>query len=63
MKRIGLAAAAIALVAGCGTLRSSYNAADDIDVEYMAAVEQAARRYGTQVVWIHVPRKRQTSIQ
>jgi uncharacterized protein YceK len=58
MKRICLVLAMTALVGGCGTLQSSYNPQDDVDVDYIAAVEQGARRHGANVIWINTPRKR-----
>jgi hypothetical protein len=57
MTKIWLGATVIALTAGCGTLQSSYSAYNDVDVEYVAVVEQAARRTGAQVVWLNFPRK------
>ena len=53
-----IAAAALAGV-GCASVQQpQYDPSADIDVAYVAAVERAAKQFGTQVVWINMPRKR-----
>jgi ornithine carbamoyltransferase len=54
MKRVLLAVAAALVGAGCATLTPVES---DVDEAYVAAVERAAQRYGTQVIWINYPRK------
>lgn len=62
MKRtLGVFAAAAAALAGAGCAsiqQSQYDPMADVDVAYVAAVENAAKRFGTQVLWINMPRKR-----
>jgi uncharacterized protein YceK len=57
MTRVWLAATVIALMAGCGTLQSSYSGHSDVDVKYVAAVERAAWRTGAHVIWLNFPRR------
>lgn len=63
MKRLLVILAAVAATTGCASLaqQGRVSADDDVDVAYVAAVERAARQFGTQVVWINYPRKRTTS--
>ncbi|MFN3566008.1 MAG: hypothetical protein ACK4V1_08505 [Burkholderiaceae bacterium] len=63
MRRILLPLAATALVAGCAALGSGSTADSEIDGAYVAAVERAAKRFGTQVIWVNYPRKRADSTQ
>lgn len=59
MKRPLVVLAAALSATGCAALSPSQTTAQsDVDVAYVAAVERAAQRYGTQVVWINYPRKR-----
>lgn len=64
MKRtLGVLTAAAAALAGAGCAsiqQSQYDLSADIDTAYVAAVENAAKRFGTQVLWINMPRKRTT---
>jgi hypothetical protein len=61
MKRVlislTVAAAALASV-GCATVQPQPDPNADIDMSYVNAVERAAKQFGTQVVWINMPRKR-----
>jgi hypothetical protein len=61
MKRVlislTVAAAALANV-GCATVQPQPDPNADIDMSYVNAVERAAKQFGTQVVWINMPRKR-----
>lgn len=61
MKRILLLLAATTLAAGCAAIGSGPAADNGIDTAYVAAVESAARRFGTQVIWVNYPRKRADS--
>jgi uncharacterized protein YceK len=63
MKRILLLLAATALATGCAAIGSSSTADSEIDSAYVAAVEGAAKRFGTQVIWVNYPRKRADSTQ
>ncbi len=63
MKKALSAAFVVALVAGCSSMPVAQAPADNVDHQYMAAVEQAAKRYGTYVVWVNLPQKRPTSTQ
>lgn len=62
MNKALIAALAVLSVSGCSTMQTA-SAPDTVDRQYMAQVEQAAKRYGTQVVWINLPQKRPTSTQ
>ncbi|GMV60102.1 MAG: hypothetical protein AMXMBFR72_31950 [Betaproteobacteria bacterium] len=63
MKRILLLLAATALATGCAVIGGGSTGQDDIDEAYVAAVEGAAKRFGTQVIWVNYPRKRASSTQ
>lgn len=43
---------ATALASGCATLQSEPK---ELDTAYVAYVEQAAKRYSTQVIWVNLP--------
>lgn len=62
MKRIlgVLTAAAAALASvGCASVQQQqYDPSADVDLAYIAAVERAAKQFGTQVIWINLPKKR-----
>jgi hypothetical protein len=49
------AAAAISMLGGCAT---SPPPAQEIDSTYVSYVENAARRYGTTVIWLNYPMRR-----
>ncbi len=57
MKRILLLSAATVLATGCAAIGGSPAADSEIDSAYVAAVEGAAKRFGTQVIWVNYPRK------
>lgn len=63
MTKALIAALAVLLVAGCSSMQVAQDPQDTVDHQYVAAVEQAAKRYGTQVVWVNLPQKRPTSTQ
>ncbi|MFZ5538961.1 MAG: hypothetical protein ACOY5V_04375 [Pseudomonadota bacterium] len=63
MKRITVLLAATALASGCAALGSGSTAESEIDTAYVAAVEGAAKRFGTQVIWVNYPRKSVSSTQ
>jgi hypothetical protein len=48
-----LAAAAVALVAGCASFQSAPEST--IDAAKIAQVERSARLFGTQVIWVNYP--------
>ncbi len=58
MKRllICLSAISLALLAGCASTSPAYTYVTD--VAKIQAVENAAQRYGTQVVWVNTPVKK-----
>lgn len=63
MKRILPVLAATALAAGCATVGTGPAEESEVDAAYVAAVESAAKRFGTQVIWVNYPRKRASSTQ
>ena len=62
MKRtLGILAAAAAALgfSGCASMQQAQKEpTDDVDTVYVAAVERAAKQFGTQVYWINMPKKR-----
>jgi uncharacterized protein YceK len=63
MRKALIAALAVSFTAGCSSIAMTQAPQDNVDHQYMAAVEQAAKRYGTQVVWVNLPQKRTTTAQ
>ena len=63
MRKALIAALAVVGVAGCSSMQVAQTPQDNVDHQYMAAVEQAAKRYGTYVVWVNLPQKRETATQ
>ncbi len=61
MNKALIAALAVLLVAGCSSMPVTPQ--DTVDRQYMATIENAAQRYGTQVVWVNLPQKRPTATQ
>ena len=61
MRKALIAALAVSFIAGCSSIPMSQAPQDNVDHQYVAAVEQAAKRYGTQVVWVNLPQKRATT--
>lgn len=58
MKRILLLLATTVLATGCAALGGGSNTAEsDVDTAYVAAIEGAAKRFGTQIIWVNYPRK------
>lgn len=57
MKRVLLAALTLSVLGGCSTMNSSYSPYDDMDLEYIAYVENASKQFGTTVWWVNPPRK------
>ncbi len=51
-----LCAASLALLSGCASTRADFTYVPD--VAKMQAVQTAADRYGTQVVWVNTPMKK-----
>ena len=60
MRKALIAALAVSFIAGCSSVSMTQAPQDTVDHQYMAAVEHAAKRYGTQVVWVNLPQKRAT---
>ncbi|MCU0939775.1 MAG: hypothetical protein MUC86_11675 [Burkholderiaceae bacterium] len=46
------AVGALVLASGCATLQSEPK---ELDTAYIGYVEQAAKRYSTQVIWVNLP--------
>ena len=63
MRKALMVIAAVSLVGGCSSIPATSTAEETADLHYVARVEQAAKRYGTEVVWINLPQKRTTSTQ
>jgi len=63
MRKALIAALAVSFMAGCSSIPTMQATDDSVDRQYMAAVEHAAKRYGTYVVWVNLPQKRATSVQ
>ena len=61
MRKALIAALAVSFIAGCSSIPTAQAPQDNVDREYMAAVERAATRYGTYVVWVNSPQKRATT--
>lgn len=60
MKRLLVLLTAAVAASGCASVAQQASGNDDVDVQYVAAVERAAKQFGTQIVWINYPRKRTT---
>jgi uncharacterized protein YceK len=63
MRKALIAALAVSFMAGCSSVQMAQAPEDNADYWYITAVEHAAKRYGTEVVWINLPQKRATSTQ
>lgn len=60
LSRIAASATAVGvtvLASGCATLQSEPK---ELDTAYIAYVEQAAKRYSTQVIWVNLPMRSAT---
>ena len=60
MRKALIAALAVSFIPGCSSVSMTQAPQDTVDHQYIAAVEHAAKRYGTQVVWVNLPQKRAT---
>lgn len=63
MRKVLIAALAVSFFAGCSSVPMAPASDDNVDYYYVTVVEQAAKRYGTYVVWVNLPQKRTTSTQ
>ncbi len=63
MRKAAIAALAVWFIAGCSSINPGQGQHHDVDLQYVAAVEQLAKRYGTEVIWLNAPQKRQASTQ
>jgi len=63
MRNALIAALAVSFFVGCSSVPIAATPQDNVDHQYMAAVEQAAKRYGTYVVWVNLPQKREIAVQ
>jgi starvation-inducible outer membrane lipoprotein len=50
-------AATVLVLSGCSSLPDSIGANPDVDQAKVSAVENAAQRSGTRVIWVNMPRK------
>jgi len=60
MRKAVIAVLAVSFIAGCSSISMTQAPQDNVDHQYIAAVEHAAKRYGTEVVWVNLPQKRAT---
>lgn len=59
-----LITAAIALAAsGCATQQGAYTPSTEIDADYVASVENNARRFGTKIYWLEMPRREVAAVK
>ena len=63
MRKALIAALAVSFMAGCSSVQMAQAPEDNVDYLYITAVEIAAKRYGTEVVWMNLPLKRQIVTQ
>jgi hypothetical protein len=61
MRKFLLAALAPCVLGGCSTMNSTYSPYDDMDLGYIAYVENASRQIGTTLLWVNPPRKPQSA--
>ncbi len=64
MRKALIAAFGVSFLAGCSSIPMAQAPVDDnIDYQYVYAVEHAAKQFGTSVVWLNLPQKRATATQ
>lgn len=64
MRKALIAALAVSFVAGCSSIPTTQAPlVDNTDYRYVTIVENASKQYGTYVVWINIPQKREASTQ
>ena len=63
MRKALIAALAVSFIAGCSSIPMAEAPQDNVDYQYVNVVEQAAKRYGTYVVWVNLPQKRAAATQ
>ena len=63
MRKALIAALAVSFMASCSSIHMAQAPQDNADYLYVTAVEHAAKRYGTEVIWVNLPQKRPTSTQ
>ena len=63
MKKALIAALAVSFIAGCSSISTAQAPVDNTDYQYVTIVENAAKKYGTYVVWLNVPQKRTTATE
>ena len=63
MRKALIAALAVSFIAGCSSIPMAQAPQDNVDYQYVAAIEHAARWYGTEVIWFNLPQKRATVTQ
>lgn len=63
MRKALIAAVAVSFTAGCSSVQMAQAPEDNVDYVYITVVEQAAKRYGTEVVWVNLPLKRSVATQ
>ena len=63
MKEVLGVVSAMSLVAGCSSMPAAVDIEDNLDWVYVTRVENAVKPYGTQVIWINIPLKRDATVQ
>jgi uncharacterized protein YceK len=63
MRKALIAALAMSFVAGCSSIPTAQAPVDNTDYRYVTIVENGAKQFGTYVVWINIPQKREASTQ
>ena len=64
MRKALIAALAVSFIAGCSSIPTAQApVVDNTDYLYVTIVERASKQYGTHVVWINIPQKREASVQ
>ena len=63
MRKALIAALAVSFMAGCSSVQMTQAPEDNVDYLYVTVVENASKRYGTQLLWVNLPQKRPTSTQ
>lgn len=63
MRKALIAALAVSFIAGCSSISTAEAPVDNTDYRYVTIVENAAKQYGTYVVWLNIPQKRTTATE
>ncbi|MEO8188335.1 MAG: hypothetical protein ABI580_13335 [Burkholderiaceae bacterium] len=63
MRKALTAALAVSFIAGCSSISTAQAPVDNTDYLYVTIVEKASKQYGTYVVWVNLPQKRNTATE